>query len=136
MNGVEPNAHRFVRSDVEKFLPGDRGTYDLAAIEVSSLDGHVTLLGLLACRMAPSGVAYLVTRAPRPKLDVEALSEWSVEDVTAESLPEDFRSRRIHRVWRLVSRVTEREELINLEVERKPRCCFPTARRSCRRRRR
>jgi 23S rRNA G2445 N2-methylase RlmL/23S rRNA G2069 N7-methylase RlmK/C1962 C5-methylase RlmI len=113
LNGVEPNAHRFVRSDVEKFLRGDRGTYDLAAIEVSSLDGHVTLLGLLACRMAPSGVAYLVTRAPRPKLDVEALSAWSVEDVTAESLPEDFRSRRIHRVWRLVSRVTEREELIS-----------------------
>jgi hypothetical protein len=55
--------------------------------------------------MAPAGIAYLVTRAPRPRLDVEALSEWSVEDVTAESLPEDFRSRRIHRVWRLVSRV-------------------------------
>jgi 23S rRNA G2445 N2-methylase RlmL len=105
LNGVEPNAHRFVRSDVEKFLRGDRGTYDLAAIEASSLDGHVTLLGLLARRMAPAGIAYLVTRAPRPRLDVEALSEWSVEDVTAESLPEDFRSRRIHRVWRLVSRV-------------------------------
>jgi 23S rRNA G2069 N7-methylase RlmK/C1962 C5-methylase RlmI len=94
LNGIEPNAHRVVRSEVEKFLRSDRGTYDLAAIEAPSLDDHVSLLSLLARRMEPSGVVYLVTRAPRPKLDAEALVDWSVEDVTADSLPEDFRSRR------------------------------------------
>ncbi len=75
---------------------------DLAAIEMPDLDGHVSLLSALAPRMAPGGVVYLVTRAARPKLDVEALSDWRVEDVTAESLPEEFRSRKIQRVWRLV----------------------------------
>jgi len=105
LNGIALESHRFVRSEVEKFLRSDRGTYDLAAIEAPSLDDHVSLLSLLARRMEPSGVVYLVTRAPRPKLDAEALVAWSVEDVTADSLPEDFRSRKIHRIWRLVSRI-------------------------------
>jgi hypothetical protein len=52
--------------------------------------------------MTPAGVVYLATRAPRPKLDVEALSEWSAEDVTRESIPEGFRNRKLHRIWRLV----------------------------------
>jgi len=78
----------------------ERGAYDLAAIEVPSLDDHVSLLKLLAQRLVPSGVAYVVTRTLRPKLDVEALSDWSVEDVTAETLPEEFRQKN-HRIWRL-----------------------------------
>jgi 23S rRNA G2069 N7-methylase RlmK/C1962 C5-methylase RlmI len=78
------------------------GTYDLAAVEVPSLDDHVSLLKNLTRRLAPSGVAYLVTRAPRTKLDVEALSDWSVEDVTAETLPEEYR-RKILKIWRLTS---------------------------------
>ena len=94
-------------TEVEKFPRSDRGTYDLAAIEAPSLDDHVSLLSLLARRMATSGVVYLVTREPRPKLDVEALVDWSVEDVTRESIPEDFRSRKIHRIWRLVRRLPQ-----------------------------
>lgn len=74
---------------------------DLAAIETPDLEDHVSLLSALARRMAPGGIVYLVTRAPRPKLDVEALSDWSVEDVTAKSLPEDIR-KKVHRIWRLV----------------------------------
>ena len=89
--------------DVE-LSQGDRGAYDLAAIEVASLDDHVSLLSLLARRMEPSGVVYFVTREPRPKLDVAKLVDWDVADVTAETLPEEFRSRKIHRIWRLVRR--------------------------------
>jgi 23S rRNA G2445 N2-methylase RlmL len=87
---------------VEAFLRSDRGTYELVAIEAPGLEGVLSLMGLLSPRMAPSGVVYLVTRSPRPKLDVEALSDWSVEDVSGKSIPEDFRSRKIHRIWRLV----------------------------------
>ncbi len=52
--------------------------------------------------MEPSSVVYLVTREPRPRLDVEALVDWRVEDVTADCVPEDFRSLKILRIWRLV----------------------------------
>lgn len=93
--------------DLEAFLRRDRGTYELAAIEVPGLDGLASLTSLLARRMAPSGVVYLVTRAPRAKLDAEALSAWSVEDVTRESIPEEFRSRKIHRMWRLVRKAAQ-----------------------------
>ncbi len=89
-------------TEAETFQRTDRGTYDLAAIEAPSLDDHVSLLSLLARRMELSSVVYLVTREPRPRLDVEALVDWRVEDVTADCVPEDFRSRKILRIWRLV----------------------------------
>jgi hypothetical protein len=78
---------------------------DLAVLELPNLDGQVPLLRSLARRMPPKSVVFLVSRAPRPKLDVEALSEWSATDVTAKGLPEEFRGRRqgkFPRIWRLV----------------------------------
>ncbi|MGH9333454.1 MAG: THUMP domain-containing protein, partial [Vicinamibacteria bacterium] len=90
---------------IEPFPRKDRGTYDLAGIELPSLDGQFDFLKQLASKMNPDGIAYLVTRAPRPKLDLRALSHWTVQDVTAESIPEEFRNRKIQRVWRLTSRV-------------------------------
>jgi 23S rRNA (guanine2445-N2)-methyltransferase / 23S rRNA (guanine2069-N7)-methyltransferase len=102
LNAVPSEAHRFVRSEIEAFLGSDRGTYDLAAIEAPSLEGHGSLLRLLARRAAPSAVVYLVARGPRLRLDAEALTGWRAEDVTAESLPEELRSRKLHRIWRLV----------------------------------
>jgi 23S rRNA (guanine2445-N2)-methyltransferase / 23S rRNA (guanine2069-N7)-methyltransferase len=79
----------------------DRGG-DLAVLELPDLDGHVPLLGSLARRMPPESVVFVVTRAPRPRLDIEALSDWSVTDVTAKGLPEEFRRRKVQRIWRLV----------------------------------
>jgi 23S rRNA G2445 N2-methylase RlmL len=88
----------------KEISPVDRGMYDLAAIEFPSLDDHVSFLSLLARRMDPSGVVYLVTRERRPKLDVSKLVDWDAEDVTAKTLPEEFRSRKLHRIWRLTGR--------------------------------
>jgi len=98
-------AHGGARSTtvVERLPESDRGTFDHAVIEVPSLEDHVSLLSLLARRMEPAGVVYLVTRESRPKLDIAKLVDWEVENVTAESLPEEFRSRKNHGVWRLVS---------------------------------
>jgi 23S rRNA G2445 N2-methylase RlmL len=95
--------------EVEGLPASDRGTYDLAAIEVPNLDDHPSLLSRLALRMAPSGVVYLVTREPRPRLDIAKLVDWDVEDVTSEMPPEEFRSRKVHRIWRLVSLRGERQ---------------------------
>jgi hypothetical protein len=88
----------------EALSPRDRGTYHLAAIEVPSLEDHIALLNIVARRMEPSGVVYLVIRERRPKLDTARLADWNVEDVSATTLPEEFRSRKIHRIWRLVFR--------------------------------
>jgi 23S rRNA G2069 N7-methylase RlmK/C1962 C5-methylase RlmI len=107
LNGLERVSRRFARSDVEHFLAADRETYDLAivlapgpmapAFEVALPEG-------LAARIAPEGI--VLVRAPnhRSKLDTAAREAWTTEDVTGESIPEEFRSRKIHRVWRLSSR--------------------------------
>jgi hypothetical protein len=88
----------------KELSPGDRGKYDVAVIEAPSLDDHVSLLRLLARRMETSGVVYLVTREPRPKLDLARLVDWNADDVTGDTLPEELRSRKLHRIWRLTLR--------------------------------
>jgi 23S rRNA (guanine2445-N2)-methyltransferase / 23S rRNA (guanine2069-N7)-methyltransferase len=52
-----------------------------------------------------SRVVYVVSRLPRWKLDSEALSGWKIEDVTEKSLPEDFRSKKGLRIWKLTRAV-------------------------------
>jgi 23S rRNA G2445 N2-methylase RlmL len=88
----------------KELSPGDRGKYDVAVIEAPSLDDHVSFLSRLARRMETSGVVYLVTREPRSKLDVARLVHWNADDVTGDTLPEEFRSRKLHRIWRLTLR--------------------------------
>ena len=75
--------------------------FDLAILETPDLQGHASLLASIARGMAPGGIVYLVTRAPRSKLDAAELDAWSVADVTAKGLPEEFRSRKTQRIWRL-----------------------------------
>lgn len=63
---------------------------------------HVPLL--LACRdvLAPSGELIFSNNARGFTLDNDALSPYfTIEDITQQSIPEDFRNRRIHTCFRL-----------------------------------
>jgi len=68
------------------------------------LTGHVELLTNLARRMSPGGVIYFSNNFRRFKLDEPALAAagLSVHEITNQTIPEDFRNKRIHRCWRLV----------------------------------
>jgi 23S rRNA G2445 N2-methylase RlmL len=106
LNGLEGISRRFVRAEVEDFLEGDRGTYDLAIVLAPDPEGpafEVALPEGLPERMVPSGIVLVRSGSARAKLGDDAREHWTVEDVTAESVPEEFRSRKIHRVWRLSS---------------------------------
>ena len=63
---------------------------------------HVQLIKNTVTLLAPDGVLYFSTNFRRFKIDKPALSELSLEDITATTIPEDFsRNPRIHYCWRI-----------------------------------
>ena len=118
LNGHEPSdTHRLVREDSAAFVQGlpKEALYDLAVVDPPTFSNSkrleqdwdvqhdtVPLLNELATRMAPGGVVYFSTNFRRFKLDEELLQGYSIREISRQTVPEDFRNRRIHRCWRLV----------------------------------
>lgn len=66
---------------------------------------HAALLELVADNLAPEGVVYFSTNFRRFHFAADRLAErYTLRDITARTIPEDFRDRRPHRAWRLVRR--------------------------------
>lgn len=120
--------HRFVRADVQEFLmaeqgrledAGEDGLYDLAVCDPPTFSnskrteedwevqkGHAEVLTRLVSLMSPGGVIYFSNNYRRFKLDEAALESVApgiqIQDISARTIPEDFRNERIHRCWRMV----------------------------------
>ena len=112
VNGL--SGQRLVRSDVLEFLERDTHEYDLAVVDPptfsnsKSFEGvwdvqreHVRLLQLLRRRMAPGGVIYFSTNFRRFKLDEAAVAGCQTHEISNQTVPPDFRNRRVHRCWRI-----------------------------------
>ena len=66
---------------------------------------HMTLLEQCMRLLAPEGVLLFSTNAQRFKLDAAANDRWAVKDISAASIPFDFkRNPRIHRAYELRER--------------------------------
>jgi 23S rRNA (cytosine1962-C5)-methyltransferase len=65
---------------------------------------HASLLRQLARHIAPGGVVFFSINFRRFKLDEATLSDYSIRDITRQTIPEDFRNQRIHKCWRLIRR--------------------------------
>jgi len=53
--------------------------------------------------LRPGGILYFSTNDRGFKLEEEKLQALSYKEITPESIPQDFRNRRIHRCWRFVN---------------------------------
>ncbi len=63
---------------------------------------HVQLIKNAMLLLAEEGVLYFSTNFRRFKFDEQALAEFSVTDITASTIPEDFaRNPKIHYCWRI-----------------------------------
>lgn len=111
LNGFEGREHGFVRADAADFLADTPFTYDLAIVDPPSFSGredgpdfdvqadHPALLAEVAQVMNPGGRIYFSTNHQRfmPNLDRLRISNW--REITAETIPEDFRNPQVHRAF-------------------------------------
>ncbi len=100
-NGLDPDAHRFVRRDAMRFIAKDRGVYDWAFINPPTFSrskmgtfnihkDHGTLLGDAMARLARGGELLFTTHARRFELGAAISGRFEVRDLTRTLVPADF----------------------------------------------
>ncbi len=125
LNGFTGAAHQFVRDDAVAFLrhraARHEPPFDLAVVDPPTFSNskrltdvwdvqqhHAELLNLLLEQMAPGGKIYFSTNLRRFKLYEDALRHVTLREITAKTIPPDFRNKRIHRCWTLVKSEPDR----------------------------
>ena len=119
LNGLWGPQHRLVRADVEDFLDRARvegHRWDLVFVDPPSFSNrkgvdvgfdvnrdHPNLLRRVLAVTAPGGEILFSTNHQRFEARFEGLSVGSIEEITATTIPEDYRNRQIHRCWRIVA---------------------------------
>ena len=116
-NGGE---HEFIQADCLDWLKTeaneeDRRQYDLIFLDPPTFSNskrmddvfdiqndHVQLIKNATALLADNGVLYFSTNFRRFKMELSALSDLSIEDISATTIPEDFlRNPRIHYCWKI-----------------------------------
>ncbi len=118
INGFTGRQHRFVRCDALTYvrqLP-KIATFNLAVVDPPTFSNskrtdevwdiqrdHAELLNELLQRMNRGGVIYFSSNFRRFKLGEAAIKSAKIREISKQTVPPDFRNRRIHRCWRIVS---------------------------------
>lgn len=115
LNGMGGPAHRFIRDDVFNYLREARPGFDLAVLDPPTFSNskmmedvldvqrdHVQLINGTLALLRPGGVLYFSSGFRRFKLDAASIHTRTIDDITEQTTPEDFRGQRPHRCWRLV----------------------------------
>lgn len=117
LNGFVGDQHEFIVSDVAQFVhdhpAGEK--YDLVVFDPPTFSNSkrteddwnvqtdaVPLLEKLLPLVRKGGVIYFSTNFRRFKFEPESLVASEIHEISKQTLPEDFRNRRIHRCWRIV----------------------------------
>lgn len=108
--------HRRVRADAMDYLRDlDRDViFDLAVVDPPTYSNskdhprdwevqrdHVELLRRVSNHLADDGIIYFSTNFRRFKLADDQLPHLKFHEISRQTVPEDFRNRRIHRCWRI-----------------------------------
>ena len=115
-NGFQGPDHQFVRDDAMHFLQGRgrQAAFDLAVVDAPTFSNskaledywdiqrnHVELLNGLLELMVPGGTIFFSTNFRRFKLAEGEIRGVTIREISRQTVPPDFRNRRIHRCWRM-----------------------------------
>jgi 23S rRNA G2069 N7-methylase RlmK/C1962 C5-methylase RlmI len=118
-NAIDAGRHARVHADVRRFLADARAArtrWDLAIVDPPTFSSsarmdytfdiqrdHAALLADVAALIAPGGTVWFSTNRRRFALDPAAVPPGAtITDLTASTIPPDFRDARVHHVWKVV----------------------------------
>lgn len=121
LNGVSDRGHEFIQADCIKWLEEQQSTqqkYDVIFMDPPSFSNskrmldvldvqrdHVNLVTLAMGLLRPGGQLIFSNNLRKFKLDYDALADFEVTDISADSLPQDFaRNHKIHQCFRFQQR--------------------------------
>ena len=117
LNGMDAGRHRLDQADARRFVrdeavAGQR--YDLIVLDPPSFSNSKRMQGVLDVQrdhvalirgcveiLAPAGDMLFSTNLRSFRLDAAALAGLNVTDISAQTVPPDFRNRKIHKCWRI-----------------------------------
>jgi 23S rRNA (cytosine1962-C5)-methyltransferase len=117
LNGLALGRNRLVRADAMRFIAHAHASadrYDLIVLDPPSFSNskrmqgvldvqrdHVALIRKCLALMAPGGDLLFSTNLRSFRLDAQALADVPMTEISEQTVPPDFRNRRIHRCWRI-----------------------------------
>jgi 23S rRNA G2069 N7-methylase RlmK/C1962 C5-methylase RlmI len=119
LNGLAGPAHRMIAADARDYLVSLSGKprFDLAVVDPPTFSNskrgvddwdvqqdHAELLAETLNQMKPGGVVFFSTNSRRFKFEEAAIEGATWREITKQTIPEDFRNKRIHRCWRIVKK--------------------------------
>jgi 23S rRNA (cytosine1962-C5)-methyltransferase len=120
LNSFNEAWHQFVRTDALAFVRGlprrSEGVFDLAVVDPPTYSNskttavdwdvqrdHVELLDLVLDRLSPGGKVYFSTNFRRFKFHEDEIHAAMIREISRQTIPPDFRNKRIHRCWVLTN---------------------------------
>ena len=117
LNGLANPSHELVALDTFQFL--DRAAregrkFTLAVVDPPSFSGthigtefdikrdHPDLLRRVFAVMARGAIVFFSTNHQRFEPRLSEVTASSIEEITPDTIPEDYRNRRVHRAWKIV----------------------------------
>jgi 23S rRNA (cytosine1962-C5)-methyltransferase len=117
LNGMDLASNRLERADALQWLSGPAAAgprFDLIVCDPPTFSNSKKMRGFLdvgeqhpelinGCLrlLSPEGVLYFSTNYRGFELKEEALLPCRPEEITAKTVPEDYRNKRVHRCWRI-----------------------------------
>ena len=105
----------FLRRMIPGRGDGFRGEFDLAVVDPPTFSNskstpniwdvdrdHVELLNLVLQRLSPGGKIYFSTNFRKFKFRGDEILGATIREISRQTVPPDFRNKRIHRCWTLV----------------------------------
>jgi 23S rRNA (cytosine1962-C5)-methyltransferase len=122
LNDIERRVHRVIRADVfawirdavAAFEAGDRDAVDLIVLDPPTFSNSKSMQGVLDVQrdhpwlirqclalLSPSGDLFFSTNLRSFTLDPLVQERAHFTEISAKTVPEDFRDRRVHRCWHI-----------------------------------
>jgi 23S rRNA (cytosine1962-C5)-methyltransferase len=115
LNGFSGNNHHLLQADVLQWLRvAPKRSWDLIVVDPPTfsnskrMDGtldiqrdHVWMLTRVLDLVAPGGTVFFSTNFRKFKLEEEGLKAKSIKNISAQTIPEDFRNKRIHHCFEM-----------------------------------
>lgn len=115
-NLLDEEKHHFIQSDIMDFLKGPQElSYDLVFVDPPAFSNskrmkgtwdtqrdHPALLHFLLKTVSPGGIVYFSNNLRQFEPRFEKLGAASVKDISLQTIPEDFRNKKIHHCYRII----------------------------------
>jgi len=117
LNGISPEQHKIVRADVFQYLQNaaaEGKQFDLIVMDPPSFSNSKKMLNILDIQrdhpkliagamnlLASDGRLYFSNNLRSFVLDDSVAEQYAVKDISKQSVPDDFRNKKIHQCWEI-----------------------------------